>query len=132
MGSSFVVVPLARDMELDAVEQGVMPDRARVCRASTKGLDVELSGPGKVLVRDRREREQFDVVDLDGHGSAPVHAADLDLRSRPEAIRDGDGSVGDAIAELRTELHRAILSPATRRATGVVSMMPESVGCAII
>jgi hypothetical protein len=117
-GSPVVVVRLARDMELDAVEQGVIVDRTRVCSAATKGLEVVLSGPSKVLVGDRREREQLDVVDLDRHRSAPVDAADLDLRPRPQAVRDSDGSVRHPIAKARTELHRAILSPATRRATG--------------
>ena len=120
LGSPVVVIGLARDMELDAVEQGVMADRTRVCSAATKGLDVFLSGPSKVLVGDRREREQLDVVDLDRHGSAPVDAADLDLRPRPQAVRDRDGSVRHPIAKVRTELHRAILSPASRRATGDV------------
>ena len=118
LGSPVVVIGLARDMELDAVKQGVMADRTRVCSAATKGLDVFLSGPSKVLVCDRREREQLDVVDLDRHGSAPVDAADLDLRPRPQAVRDRDGSVRHPIAKVRTELHRAILSPASRRATG--------------
>ncbi|MBA3286591.1 MAG: hypothetical protein H0U21_01020 [Acidimicrobiia bacterium] len=51
-----------------------------------------------------------------------VDAAELDLRPRPQAVRDSDGSVRHPIAEVRTELHRAILSPATGRETGSVRL----------
>ena len=89
-------------------------DRAGVCSASTKGLDVGLSRPSKVLVGDRRERQQLDLVDLDHHGTARVDASDLDLWSRPEAVGEGDGSVGYSIAKIRAELHAAILAPDDR------------------
>ena len=82
-----------------------------VCGASTKGLEVGLSRPSEILVGDRRERQQLDLVDLDHHGTAPVDASDLDLWSRPEAVGDGDGSVRHSIAEISAELHAAIVSP---------------------
>ena len=105
-------------MELDPMQQGVMVDWTRVCGAAAKGFDVGLAGLSKVLVGDRRKREQLDLVNLNLHGSAPVDAADLDLRPRPQAVRDRDGSVCHPIAKVKAELHRAILSPAPRGATG--------------
>jgi hypothetical protein len=98
-------------MELHAVEQGVIVDRTGVCRASTKGLNVGLARPSKILVGDRRERQQFELVDLDHHGTASVDASDLDLWSRPEAVGEGDDSVRYSIAKLGAELHAAIVSP---------------------
>jgi hypothetical protein len=97
-------------MELHAVDDGVIVDRAGVCSASTKGLNVGLSRLSEFLAGDRRERQQLDLVDFDDHGTAPVDPSDLDLWSRPEAIRDGDGSIGYSIAKIRAELHAAILS----------------------
>jgi len=97
-------------MELHPVHDRVIVDRPGVCSASTKSLDVGLPGPSKILIRDRRERQQLDLVDLDHDGAASVDASDLDLRSRPEAVRDGDGSVRDSIAKVRAELHAAIVS----------------------
>src|SRR4051812_20503805 len=107
---SRVVLP-PHDMELDAIDEGVVVDRAGVCSASTKRLDVGLSRPSKVLVGDRRERQQVHVVDLDHHGSAPVDASDLYLWSRPEAVGEGDGPVRYSIPKLRAELHTAIVPP---------------------
>src|SRR5438477_5774935 len=98
-------------MELHAVEQGVILDRSGVCSASTEGLKIGLAGPSEILVCDRRERQQLDLVDLDHHGTAPVDASDLDLWSRPEAVGDGDGSVCYSIADISAELHTAIVSP---------------------
>jgi hypothetical protein len=98
-------------MELHAVEEGVIVDRAGVRSASTKGLEIGLSCPSEILVCDRRERQQLDLVDLDHHGIAPVDASDLDLRSRPEAVGHGDGSIRYAIADVSAELHAAIVSP---------------------
>ena len=78
--------------------------------ASAKGLNVGLSRPSKILVCDRRERHQIDLVDFDQHGTAPVDTSDLDLWSRPQAVGDGDGSARYSIAKGRAELHAAILS----------------------
>jgi hypothetical protein len=61
---------------LDAGQHGVIADRTGVGGAAAKGLDVVPAGP-----RD---------------------AADLDLRLRPEAVRDRDGSVCHPIAKLGT------------------------------
>jgi len=80
-------------------------DRAGVCSASTKGLKVGFSRSSKIVVVDRRERQQLDIVDLDHHGTAPVDTSDLDLWSRPEPVGDGDGSVRYSIAKIRAELH---------------------------
>ena len=103
-------------MELHAVDERVIVDRARVCSASTKGLNVGLARPSKIVVGDRRERQQLDLVDLDHHGTAPVDASDLDLWSRPEAVGEGDGSVRYSIAKIRAELQAAIVSRNARRA----------------
>jgi hypothetical protein len=97
-------------MELHAVQEGVIVDRAGLCSAPTKSLKVGLSRPCKIVVRDRRERQQIDVVDLDHHGTAPVDTSDLDLRSRPEPVRDRDAPVRHSIAEISAELHAAIVS----------------------
>jgi len=104
------VVLLPHDMELHAIDEGVIVDRARVCSASTKSLKVGLSRQREILVCDRRERQQIDVVDLDHHGTAPVHASDLDLWSRPEPVGDGDAPVSHSISEISAELHAAIVS----------------------
>src|SRR5262249_44189993 len=98
-------------MELHAVEQGVIVDRSGVCRPSPKGFNVRLPRPSKILVRDGRERQQLDLVDLDHHRTAPVDASDLDLWSRPETVGDSDRSVRYSIAKIGAELHGAILSP---------------------
>lgn len=98
-------------MELHAVEEGVIVDRAGVCRASTKGLKIGLSRPSEILVCDRRERQQLDLVDLNHDGTAPVDAPDLDLWSRPETVGDGNGSVRYSIADVSAELHAARVSP---------------------
>jgi hypothetical protein len=50
MRSPALVVQLAHDMELHAVDDGVIVDRAGVCSASTKGLNVGLSRLSKILV----------------------------------------------------------------------------------
>jgi hypothetical protein len=97
-------------MELHTVQEGLIVDRPGVCSASTKGLNVGLSRPSKIIVRDGRERQQLDLVDLDHYGTAPVDTSDLDLWPRPEAVGNGDGSVRDSIAKIRAELHTAILS----------------------
>src|SRR5437870_9360557 len=94
-------------MELHAVDEGVIVDRAGVCSASTKGLEIRLSRPSEILVCDRRERQQLDLVDLDHDETAPVDASDLYLWSRPEAVGDGDGSVRYSIADIGAELHAA-------------------------
>jgi hypothetical protein len=109
-GSPARVVQLPRDMELHAVEEGVIVDRPGVRSASTKCLDVGLSRPSKILVGYRREWKQLEVIDLDHHGTAPVEASDLDLWSRPEAVGDGDRSVRNSIAKISAELHAAIVS----------------------
>src|SRR5438270_54349 len=56
-GSRARFVLLLHHMELDAVDEGVIVDRARVCSASTKGLEIGLSRPSEILVCDRRERQ---------------------------------------------------------------------------
>ena len=122
LSSSFV----CPDMELDPIQQSVLVDWTRVCGAATKGFDVDLAGLSEVLVGDRREREQLDLVDLDRHGFAPVDAADLDLRPRPQPVRNRDGSVCHPIAKVKAELHRAILSPVPRGATGVMRQVVVS------
>ena len=52
-------------MELHAEHERVAIDRPGMCRASTKALEIGLSGLHEVVVGDRRERQQLDVVDLD-------------------------------------------------------------------
>src|SRR5207247_2380504 len=51
-GSRAHVVQLPNDMELHAVQEGVIVDRAGVCSAPTKSLKVGLSRPCKLVVRD--------------------------------------------------------------------------------
>lgn len=111
-------------MELHAVEEGVIVDRAGVCSASTKGLKIGLSRPSEIVVRDRRERQQLDLVDLNHHGTAPVDASDLDLWSRPEAVGDGDGSVLYPIADISAEIHVAIMSPDADAEPAFVGIKP--------
>src|SRR5258708_4930813 len=103
---------MRHDLELHPVDEGVFGGRPRGCRPATKGFNVRLSRRSEVLVSDRGERQKLDVVDLDRHGAAPVHASDLDLGSRPEAVGEGDGSIRYSIAKFRAELHPAIVSAA--------------------
>src|SRR4051794_34930283 len=100
-------------MELHAVEERVVVYRSGVGGSSTEGLDVGFSCPSEIFVGDRGEGHRLHVVDLDYRGAAPVDASDLDLWSRPEAVGDGDGPIGYSIAELRAELHRAIVTRRT-------------------
>jgi hypothetical protein len=97
-------------MELDAVEEGVFVNRAGVGGAPTKGLAVRLAGASEILVRDRREWQQVDIVDPNRHGTAPIDAPDLDLWLRPQPVGDRDSSVRNAIAEIRAELHVLIVA----------------------
>jgi hypothetical protein len=46
------------DVELQAVDQGVVGNRARVGGAAPEGLAVRLAGPPQVSGRNRRERDQ--------------------------------------------------------------------------
>jgi hypothetical protein len=106
------VVVLPHDMEFHAVEKGVSVNWASVCGASTKRLKVGFSRPGEILVRDRRKWQQLDLVDFDRHGTTPIDAADLHLRSRPEPVRDRDRSVRYSLPKIRAELHAPIVSQA--------------------
>jgi hypothetical protein len=54
-------------VELHAVHERVVIYRPGVCSASTKTLEIGLSGPCEIVFGDRGERQQFDVVDLDRH-----------------------------------------------------------------
>jgi hypothetical protein len=100
-------------------------DGTGVCSASAKGLNVGLSRPSKILVRDRRERQQVDLVDLDHHRTAPVDPSDLDLWSRPQAVRDRDLAVRYSIAKIRAELHDGILS-SDAAAERVIWVIPQA------
>ena len=61
-------------------------DRAGVRGAPSEALQVRLAGLREVLARDRGERYEVDVVDLDPDLGAAIGAANLDLRSRPKAV----------------------------------------------
>jgi hypothetical protein len=52
------------DVELDAASERVIVDRSGVCCATAKALVINLSCPCKVVIGNRRERPQFDVVDF--------------------------------------------------------------------
>ena len=95
------VVLSPHHMELHAVDEGVIVDRAGVRSPSTKGLEIGLSRPGEILVCDRRERQQLDLVDLDHHGTAPVDASDLDLWSRSEPVGNRDAPLSHSISEIQ-------------------------------
>jgi hypothetical protein len=97
-------------MELHAAEGCVIVDRAGVCSASPKGFEVRLSRASKIVLGDRRKRQQIDLVDLDYRRTALLEPSDLDHWSRPQTVRNGDGSVGDSIAKIRAELHVTIVA----------------------
>jgi hypothetical protein len=61
-------------MELDPVDERVLVDRPRVRGALAQGLAVGLAGEPDVRVRDRRERDELDGVDLDQTGADAVAA----------------------------------------------------------
>ena len=62
-------------MELNAVDERVLVNRAGVCRTLAQRLAVRLAGSSDVLRADRCERDQHDVVDLDLTGADPVATA---------------------------------------------------------
>src|SRR4051812_11028313 len=102
-------------MELDPVHQGVLVDRSRVRGAVAQGLAVGLTASPDVRLRDRRERDKLDGVDLDHAEANPVAAALLDLRPLPEPDRQGDVAGQDVIAQLAAELHARTLAGDVRR-----------------
>src|SRR5580704_19028733 len=67
--------PVADGMELHAVEQRVVADRARVSGPAAQRLQVGLAGAAYVGRCDGGERQQLDGVDLDLCGADPVAAA---------------------------------------------------------
>ena len=98
------------DVELHPEQQGVVIDRPGVGRTSAQALPVRLAGSGEVIVGDRGERDELEVVDLDRRRATAIDASDLDLRARPEAVRDGDLPARDLVTKLCAELHPASLA----------------------
>jgi hypothetical protein len=92
-------------VERDPVDEGVLVDRPRVRGAVAQGLAVGLTGSPDVRLRDRRERDELDGVDLDQTGANAVAAALLDLWPLPQPDRHGDLTGQDVIAQLAAELH---------------------------
>ena len=62
----------AQRVELDAVHEGVLVDRACVRGSVTQGLAVGLACSPDVRLGDRRERDELDGVDLDLTRTDPV------------------------------------------------------------
>ena len=92
-------------MELDAVDERVVVNRAGVRGALTERLAIPLPGSTDVRAGHTGERHQLDPVNLDTCRSDEISTADLDLRSGPKPKRDRDVTAGDAVAQGGTELH---------------------------
>src|SRR4051812_21873384 len=93
-------------MKLQSVDEGVLVDRPRVRGALAQSLAVGLARSPDGSLRDRRERDGFDGVDLDQTEADPVPAALRDLWPLPQADRQRDIAGRDVVtqpaAELRT------------------------------
>jgi hypothetical protein len=92
-------------VELDHVQHGVVLDGTSMSRPVPQRFEVPFSGASDVRARDRSERHEVDVIDLDGAVPDVVPVADLHHRSLPQAERDGDPAAQDVVAELLAELH---------------------------
>ena len=92
-------------MELDPVDESVLVDGPRVSSAVAQGLAVGLTGSPHVSLRNRRERDKLDGVDLDQTGAHPIAAALLDLSPLPQPDRQRDIAGQDVITQLAAELH---------------------------
>ena len=79
-GSVERVIRRPHDVELDAEQNRVIVDRSGMRSATAKALTVGFSGQHEVLVADRGERQELDVVALDDHRTAAIDATDFDLR----------------------------------------------------
>jgi hypothetical protein len=97
---------LLDDVELDAVDEGVVVDRAGMSGAHTQRLSIALTRQADVLIGHRGERKNLDRVDLDGDARGLVAAAGPDLRSAPEADRHGDLAGRDGSPKVPAEHHR--------------------------
>ena len=94
-----------RHVELDAVDERVVVDRAGVGGPRPQRLPIRLTRRGHVLVGHRREGQHLEVVDLEDHARGAVPAADLDLRSGPQPDRDGDLAARHRVAKISAEHH---------------------------
>jgi hypothetical protein len=95
----------AHCVELDAVHERVLVDRARVCGALAQRLAVGLAGSSDVRAGDRRERDKLDGIDLNLTGPDPIAAALLDPWPLPQPDRERNVSREDVVAQLAAELH---------------------------
>ena len=94
-----------------AVDERVVGDRTGVRGAARGATRDRFATLADVGLRDARERHELHVVDLDRHRRRLVAAADLHLRPAPQPERERDPAGGDAVAQLRAELHGPTLRP---------------------
>jgi hypothetical protein len=92
-------------VELNSIDEHVLVDRPGVCGPLAQRLAVGLAGSPDVLFGDRRERDEFDGVDLDLAGADTVAAALFDARPLPESDRECDVSGQEVVAQLSAERH---------------------------
>ena len=102
----FVVL---HDVELDAVDERLVRDRASVSGTTTKRLQIALTCAADILGRHGREGQQLDGVGLDDDTGGRVSTADLDLQAAPEPDRDSDLATGHSLAQLATKHHSPTL-----------------------
>jgi hypothetical protein len=92
-------------VELDAVDERALVDRAGVRGALAERLPIGLARSSHVLPGDRRERDELDGVDLDLAGPDAVAPALPDARPLPETDRERDVAGQHVVAQLAAELH---------------------------
>jgi hypothetical protein len=98
-------------VELDPVDERVLVYRPGVRGALPERLAVGLAGSSDVLPSDRRERDEFDGIDLNLTESNSVAAAPLDPRPLPQPDRERDVSGEDVATQFGAELHAQDGSP---------------------
>jgi hypothetical protein len=96
-------------VKLNPVDERVAVDRPGVRCAAAQGLAVRLARSSDVPIRDRRERDQLDRIDLDLTRTDAVAAALLDPWLLPQSNRERDVSSKDVVAQLAAELHNRTL-----------------------
>jgi hypothetical protein len=95
---------VSEDVELDAVDEGVIVDGSGVRGSSSKRLAVELAGQPHIVDSDGREGQHLDSVDVDLADPDGVATPGANLGATPQSDGDGDVTGQYAVAKLRAEL----------------------------
>lgn len=75
-------------VELDPVEQCVVPDGTGVSGSAAQRFEVGFTSAKQLGLVDRGERNELDRIYFDLSAPDPIAATDLDLGSAPQPERD--------------------------------------------